>query len=106
MAVVSHKYGFIFVKTGKTAGTAIEVSLSQICGAEDVLTPVQPKEPMHKPRNYKAVPGDFWNHMPAKKIRALIGAERFEMYHKFCVEREPVDKCLSQYAMLKRSPIP
>ena len=42
MTVVSHEYKFIFVKTGKTAGTAIEVELSKIGGPDDVFTKLFP----------------------------------------------------------------
>jgi len=38
--IVSHRHKFIFVKTGKTAGTSIEVALNGLCGPEDVCTPL------------------------------------------------------------------
>lgn len=37
MAIISHKNKFIFLKTRKTAGGAIESSLSRYCGEEDIL---------------------------------------------------------------------
>ena len=37
--IVSHKHKFIFIKTKKTAGTAIEAALSELCGPQDVITP-------------------------------------------------------------------
>lgn len=55
--IISNKYKFIFVKTQKTAGTSIEVFLSQFCSASDIITPIAPAEEGHKPRNYKG----FWN---------------------------------------------
>lgn len=38
--IVSHKFGFIFVKTGKVAGTSLEMALSRFLGPEDIVTPV------------------------------------------------------------------
>ena len=38
--IISHKYKFIFLKTKKTAGTSIEISLSRYCGNNDIITPI------------------------------------------------------------------
>ncbi len=38
--IISHKYKFIFLKTKKTAGTSIEISLSRYCGDKDIITPI------------------------------------------------------------------
>jgi len=53
--IISHKYHFIFIKTGKTAGTSIEVYLSNICSKKDIVTPIWPNLNQHKPRNYKNI---------------------------------------------------
>ncbi|WP_269526193.1 sulfotransferase family 2 domain-containing protein [Coraliomargarita parva] len=60
MTVISHKYKFIFVKTGKTAGTSVEMALNKICGPEDVCSPLskwwkkpRPGEESHNPQNAK-----------------------------------------------------
>ena len=53
--IVSHDHRFIFVKTRKTAGTSIEVVLSGLAGADAIVTPVQPPEPGHEPRNWRRV---------------------------------------------------
>lgn len=50
--IVSHEHRFIFVKTQKTAGTSIEVALSALAGDDAIVTPVQPSEPGHRPRNW------------------------------------------------------
>src|SRR5690554_5738319 len=39
--IVSHRHKFIFIKTKKTAGTSIELALRQICGPEDIISPVR-----------------------------------------------------------------
>jgi hypothetical protein len=93
--IISHKYRFIFVKTLKTAGTSIEVFLSQHCGPDDVLTPILPHVEPHRPRNHEG----YFNHVPAAAIRDRVGPDVWRTYFKFCVERNPWDKTLSHYHM-------
>ena len=38
MTIVNHKYKFIFIKTKKTAGTSMEISLSKFCNNKDTIT--------------------------------------------------------------------
>lgn len=121
--IISHKYRFIFVKTMKTGGTSLEVELSQVCGPQDVVTPIFPSVDGHVPRNHRGpfnpvpelagagprrwaaagrdliVGRRFYNHMAAHLIRARIGASTFERYFTFTIERNPWDKALSDYAM-------
>jgi len=66
--VISHRYRFIFVKTGRTAGTSIEVFLSSVCGPEDVLTPFSEPEEGHRPRNYAG----FFNPFPELVEQATL----------------------------------
>ena len=42
--------------------------------------------------------------MSAEDVREFIGNEVWNQYFKFCVEREPVSKTISQYSMLIDSP--
>lgn len=37
--ILSHKLQCIFIKTGKTAGTSLEISLSKFLGKNDIVTP-------------------------------------------------------------------
>jgi len=123
--IISHKYKFIFVKTGKTAGTSIEVFLSSLCGELDVVTPVFPEVKGHMPRNYRGLVNvvdeityrkgrrfravakvlfqglRFYNHMPAWIIKKRVPGNIWNSYYKFCVERHPYEKTLSHFSMLK-----
>jgi hypothetical protein len=94
--IISHKYRFIFVKTLKTAGTSIEIFLSQHCGPDDVVTPILPHVEPHVARNHDG----FFNHMPASEIRERVGPEVWRTYFKWCVERNSWDKTLSYFHMM------
>ena len=56
--IISHKYKFIFLKTKKTAGTSIEISLSRFCGDDDIIIPINLQDEAirkllgKKPQNY------------------------------------------------------
>jgi hypothetical protein len=117
--ILSHKYKFIFIKTRKTAGTSIEISLSRYCGDKDIITPLNPEDEDIRrevnvyPRNYlvplRLYRGKewlrwlrgwrlkYWDHMPAKHIKRFIGEEIYNSYFKFCFERNPWDKSISYY---------
>jgi hypothetical protein len=121
--ILSHKYKFVFIKTAKTAGTSIEVFLSQHCGSQDIVTPIVPRVEGHQPRNYEGLinpvpeilerpgklftalrhtmtsPTKFYNHMPAREVKQRVPADVWNGYFKFCVERNPWDKLLSHYNM-------
>ena len=123
--IISYKYKFIFIKTLKTAGTSIEVYLSRFCGEADILTPIYPHVEPHKDRNYKGIYNPipdivmdrgrnikrtikslltrkkFYNHIPARLVKDMVSSQVWNEYFKFCVERNPWDKTLSHYNMLK-----
>ncbi|MBR9651487.1 hypothetical protein [Thalassovita aquimarina] len=107
MTIISFEHQFVFIKTTKTAGTSIEIDLSSVVGDDDIVTPIYPPDPRHRPRNHLGPDGEqrFRNHMPATEIRNLIGRDRFRDMLSFCVEREPVEKCISHFHMLRNSPL-
>lgn len=107
MTVISFKHRIVFIKTTKTAGTSIEADLSSFVEDEAVVTPVYPAISGHAPRNYLDHAGEqiFYNHMPGTEIRKRLGVEQFENMLSFCVEREPVEKCISHFHMLRNSPL-
>lgn len=107
--ILSHKYKFIFIKNQKVAGTSVEVFLSQHCGQQDIVTPIQPPVPPHAARNYHwngmpfpENPADpkmlkFYNHMSALEVQRRIPRQLWESCFKFCVERNPWDKTVSHF---------
>jgi len=121
--IISHKYKFIFIKTLKTAGTSIEVFLSQCCGEDDIFTPIWPHIEPHRSRNFRDIwnpipeiienrgiglkstlrsllhRNKYYNHIPALTVRARVSRKVWNSYFKFSVERNPWDKTLSHYHM-------
>ena len=75
--IISHKYKFIFIKTRKTAGTSMEIYLSQYCDDNDIVTPITLNQVAlgnkikHEPRNF----GDFEAHIGAGKVKGKVSEE-------------------------------
>ncbi len=116
LMIVSHKHRYIFVKTRKTAGTSIEIALSVDCGPDDIITlkvdekiksNLRYKESQNNQINPKGIidhlkglfgfDRSYNPHIPANKIRKILGEEIFSNYHKFCVVRNPWDRVVSTY---------
>jgi len=116
--IISHLHKFIFIKTTKTAGTRIEIALSQHCGPEDIITPIQPEDEeirrrlgFRGPQNHLgpaangasgAAPARFYNHMPAREIMAQVGDTIWSDYHKLCFERHPCERVISFFFFRRR----
>lgn len=120
--ILSHTHNFIFIKTHKTAGSSVEVALEGICGPQDVVTPMKTDDGGEtESRNYHGqsrmstlyaknkfvrkfisrtsnlVAPYFWEHMPAHRVRDLMGSSEFDQYFSFCFERNPWEKVVSYY---------
>lgn len=120
--IVSHRHRFIFLKTKKTASSSIELALSEICGPDDIITPLQPPDEKLRrgrlPQHYAipvrrralvaplrrmlgATPAraglEFYNHMPAYKVAAALPKPVWDSYTKVAVERNPWDREVSLY---------
>ena len=78
MVLVSHRYKFIFIKTVKTAGTSIEISLSRFCGKDDVIVPFHKEdENIRKslkvfPQNYIREYSKTWTEYTIKDFLRLV----------------------------------
>ncbi|MFK5879877.1 MAG: sulfotransferase family 2 domain-containing protein [Flavobacteriaceae bacterium] len=119
--IINHKYKFIFIKTQKTAGTSLEITLSALCTSKDIITPISIEdEKIRKefgsqgPCNYKnyyrlfnkknfleylfkSKKMFFYNHISCLEVKNIIGNEMFDNYYKFCFERNPYDKVISLF---------
>ncbi|MCH8489964.1 MAG: hypothetical protein LAT81_08560 [Oceanicaulis sp.] len=104
MAVISFQHRFVFIKTRKTAGTSIEIDLAGHLDPGAVITPVEPAVEGHEPRHHVRGGRTLTAHAGCAEIRDFIGAELFAGMAVICVEREPVDKCLSHFHMKRNSP--
>lgn len=104
--IASHAHRFIFLKTRKTAGTSVEIALSTVCGADDVITRISGEDEELRvraggrgPQNFESppLPRQAFNHMSARLAREVVGAEAWRSYFTFAIERNPWDAVVSLY---------
>ena len=103
--IISHQFRFIFIKTVKSAGTSLEIALSQYCGNGDVITPIRTEDEQLRyelgllgPQNFKVGEDDaYYNHIDALSVKKFVGETIWGDYFKFCFERNPWDKVISWY---------
>ena len=116
--IISHEQQFIFLKTRKTAGTSIELALSDLCGARDIITPLLPRDdealrangrgaqnwrlhgwwqesrPFLRRRFFKFTAQDYgFVLIPAEEAKALLNDDKvWRNYFKFAFDRNPWDR--------------
>lgn len=114
--ILSHRHEFIFIKGRKVAGTSIEIALARLCGPNDIIAPITPRDERLRlaARNYsddhaaeeawleQVASGsnvifkgkyNYWNHMPLTKVLQQQGD--LSGYQVIFVERNPYAKVLS-----------
>lgn len=52
--IVSYEHNYVFVKTNKTAGTSMEITLSTHTGDGDIITPISPVDELKRLENSNA----------------------------------------------------
>ncbi|MGB8622119.1 MAG: hypothetical protein WCD16_04805 [Paracoccaceae bacterium] len=119
MTIVSHSRRFVFLKTRKTAGTSIEKWLAPLLVRGDIIATATENLPVpvgfwDTPNQVSRLPGAekilkricryalkyppgvrFREHMAARDVRDVIGADAWDGYHRVCVERDPWDRMIS-----------
>lgn len=121
--LISHKKGFIYFKTKKTAGTTVEIFFEKECVSPEMyiashqteqkitdygiiglrgelkrykrILPFLQKKIFNREICNQYFKHTWYNHMPASDIKFYIGDEKFNKYFKFCVIRNPFDKIVS-----------
>ncbi len=107
--LVSHRFQFIYTKTVKTAGTSIESYFERFCMAENQWNQSHAREEYDTEfgivgrRGANADQANWWNHMPARTIARQLGEAKWNRYFKFCVVRNPFDKCISAFEHFGRN---
>lgn len=101
--IISHSRRFIFIKSFKTAGTSIEAALSNHCGGEDIVVPINDfshnRDPEgrieHRAMNADAYYRNIGQHVDAATIKSRVSAEVWNSYFKISLARNPWDRALS-----------
>jgi len=93
------KHGLIFIKTQRTASTAVATALSLHAKETDIVAELDTQETYYRARNS----GDYTEWTIARDIPS----ELTKTHKLFCIEREPVSKCISHYSWLtdKKRPL-
>jgi hypothetical protein len=107
MVLVCHPHRFIYMKTRKTAGTLVEMYLERFCvpegrpsGTEAVAETVSEVGIVGSRHSGKTRRDTWVDHMPAERVRDLLGPEAWDGYTKIASVRNPYACMLSQYLWL------
>jgi hypothetical protein len=107
--LISHRHRFIYLKTAKTASTSVEAFFEPSCMPEGEWVESGARDEYESEAGVIGYRGldpqgkKWYNHMPAAKVRELIGEEKWNAYFKFCVVRNPWDKAISAFEHFGRN---
>ncbi|AFY37940.1 hypothetical protein Lepto7376_1604 [[Leptolyngbya] sp. PCC 7376] len=102
--LISHRYKFIYTKTVKTASTSVESFFERFCMPDGEWEATHARAEYESPTGVIGFRGKnppsntkWLNHMSARKIKKQVGDDIWNSYFKFCVIRNPYDKCISAF---------
>lgn len=91
-------FNILFLKTVKVGGSSFEVALSKYCGDECVITRCE--EDYKRENNIGRGCQNFGNlvpHTSSNQALQFLGDEVFDNATKIVIDRDPVDRLVSQY---------
>ena len=104
--IISHKHKFIFFKTRKTAGTSLQIALSEFCGEDDIITGSHKFYGKETEEHFEGVNMDkFWTdhpHPELEQTRKFLGEDIWNSYFKFAFVRNPYEIAVSRYFWERR----
>ncbi len=107
MVLVSHKHKLIYLKTGKTAGTSVEILFELLCGLSEAPShqtdEIVSESGIIGARGNNASQKTWHNHMPAHLVKEKLGDSIWNDYFKCCIVRNPWDKMVSLYYWRKKN---
>ena len=123
--IISHLNKFIWVHTGKAAGTSVNILLSSICGDKDITLGVgsdekakelaekldiklernnykklynsTPKQMIQILKGEKVLNSKYKFHQGISEIKSFLPRKEFENYFKFAILRNPYETLVSHY---------
>ena len=119
MTIISHTHEFIFLKTRKTAGSAIELWLADylVPGRDLIATAKELRKVKPHLAAQLSAEVDGWRgrlcalighplklsqHMPARRVRYVLGSRVWQRYRKITIVRNPWDRIISLWRWRQR----